>query len=307
MTKVLRSWSAMALLSTATMVAACSPSTRGADDDDVGDDAPPSVDAGAPDAHDIGFIDAAPDVPDSSTPSEIDGVVYGHSSSTLYKVDPDSFAVTSVADFSWPAESGFDTMTDIAVDKDGHMMGVSFTKIYRVDPMTAACTFVGPLDHEFNGLSFVPAGEGDPGTDERLVGTTLDGSVWKIDPATGATTQVGSYGDSGGTTWTSSGDIVYVEGFGIVATVKGGGLGHDFLASIDPMTFRATPIGALGVGTGYSDIWGLGFWKGKVFGFSGAGQMLLIEPTTGVASLLNGAQSVLWWGAGVTTSAPIIP
>jgi hypothetical protein len=303
MTKVLRSWSAVALLSTATVVAACSPSSRGADDDVGGDDAPPAPDAGAPDARDTGFIDASPNVPDSSTPSELDGVVYGHSSSTLYKVDPDSFAVTSVADFIWPADSGFDTMTDIAVDKNGNMMGVSFTKIYRVDPATAACTYVGSLDHEFNGLSFVPAGEGDPTADERLVGTTLDGSVWKIDPATGATTQVGEYGGN----WTSSGDIVYVEGFGIVATVKGPGLGHDFLAFVDPMTFHATPIGSLSAGTGFSDLWGLGFWKGKVFGFSGAGQMVLIDPGTGEASLLSTGQSVLWWGAGVTTSAPIIP
>jgi hypothetical protein len=282
-------------------LAACSPATRDGGDDLGDDDTPQLLDGGVADAVDMGFIDATPPVPDSSTPTQLDGVVYGHSSDILYRIDPTTFAVTEVAPFGWPA-SGFDTMTDIAVDKDGVMMGVSFTKVYRVDPMTAACTFVGNLDRQFNGLSYVPAPAAAPDAPERLVGTTLDGTVWAIDPTTGATSLAGSYG--GG--WTSSGDIVYVEGFGIVATVKANAAGADYLATIDPTTFAATPIGMAGGGTGFSDIWGLGFWKGKVFGFSGASQMLLIDPATGVASLLATGQSVTWWGAGVTTSAPII-
>jgi hypothetical protein len=286
---------------TGAALVACTPDTRD-DGDDVGDDAPPlGPDAAPPDARDDGFIDAAPPVPDSSVPTPLEGAVYGHSSSTLYRVDPTTFAVTPVADFGWPAGE-FDTMTDIAVDKDGVMMGVSFTKVYRVDPTTAACTFVADLDRQFNGLSYVPA----PSlldASERLVGTTLDGSVWAIDPTTGATSLAGSYGG----VWTSSGDIVYVEGFGIVATVKASGVGTDYLATIDPTTFAATPIGEATGGTGFSDIWGLGFWEGKVFGFSGASQMLLIDPTSGVATLLATGQTVTWWGAGVTTAAPIIP
>ena len=296
------SWAVVAVLFATASLVACTPETRNAGDDSGDDDTPQSLDAALADAHDIGFIDAAPLVPDSSVPTELDGVVYGHSSSTLYKIDPTSFAVTVVADFTWP-DAAFDTMTDIAIDKDGVMMGVSFTKVYRVDPMTAACSFVGTLDRQFNGLSYVPAPAAAPDGPERLVGTTLDGTVWAIDPATGATSLAGSYG--GG--WTSSGDIVYVEGFGIVATVKANAVGADYLASIDPSTFTATPIGMAAGGTGFSDIWGLGFWKGKVFGFSGAAQMLLIDPTTGAASLLATGQSVTWWGAGVTTSAPVIP
>jgi hypothetical protein len=291
----------VACVSSLVAFAACSPDTRDGGDDVGDDDAPQLLDGGLADAHDVGFIDAAPLVPDSSTPTEADGVVYGHSSDRLYKIDPTSFAVTEVAAFGWPG-GAIDTMTDIAVDRGGVMMGVSFTKVYRVDPTTAACTFVGNLDRQFNGLSYVPAPSAAPDGAERLVGTTLDGTVWAIDPATGATSLAGSYG--GG--WTSSGDIVYVEGFGIVATVKANASGADYLATIDPTTFAATPIGAATGGTGFSDIWGLGFWKGKVFGFSGASQMLLIDPTTGVASLLATGQNVTWWGAGVTTSAPII-
>ena len=43
-----------------------------------------------------------------------------------------------------------------------------------------------------------------------LVGTALDGSVWSIDPTTGASAQIGAFG--GG--WISSGDLVSVKGFG---------------------------------------------------------------------------------------------
>ncbi len=285
------------------LLAACQPAER---DSDYGvDGAPPPalIDAasGPADAQDNGFIDAAGNVPDSSVvPPDPDGVVYGHSSSMLYKIDPETFAVTEVAPFHWAGGIGFDQMTDIAIDKHGQMIGVSFGKVYRVDPVTAECTMLAPLDHEFNGLSFVPAAAGDPIDDERLVGTTLDGSVWRIDPMTGASTMLGNYGGD----LTSSGDIVFVDGFGAVATVKHANFGPDFLVSVDPTTFAATLIGG---GTGFSDIWGLGFWKGKVFGFSGQSQFLLIDATTGAASLLAQGSNVTWWGAGVTTAAPVIP
>ena len=274
---------------------ACSPEQRG-DDDSGGDDDDPAKapDASIPDAAPDLFIDATP-FPDGGGEPAGEAVVYAHTSNVLYRVDPDTLAVTQIAPFGWPM-GHFDQMTDIAVDKDGKITGVSFNTVYSVDATTAACTYLAPLTNSFNGLSYVP-GAG-PEVPEMLVGTTLDGSVWSVDPVTGATVQVGNYGFG----WTSSGDIVSVEGFGTVATVKASGVGPDLLARIDPVTFNATPIGT---GTGVGDIWGLGFWKGKIFGFSGHGQFVLIDATTGVAEVLPGT-SPIWWGAGVTTSAPII-
>lgn len=222
-------------------------------------------------------------------------VVYAHSASTLYKIDPDTLAVTKIASFGWP--SGTDEMTDIAVDKNGAIIGVSETSVYRVDPATAACTVLSrSLQGAFNGLSFVPADVVGASGDDILVGTRGDdGIVDRIDPMTGAVTQIGNMGS----TFSSSGDLVAVAGFGTVQTTLG--TSSDVLAKLAPVTFKATAAGA----TGFSDIWGLAFWKGKVFGFTAGGQFLTIDPATGVATLVQSGGPE-WWGAGVTTIAPVI-
>jgi len=278
--------SASVLVLLATALACSSEPRDGSDGDGDGDsDGLPAADAGP--------------TPDGGGGPVGDPVVYAHTRSELYRATPDTFHGTFIGAFVWPMGAP-DGMTDIAIDADGIMVGVSSDSVYGVDTATAVATFKAPLSREFNGLSFLPAGAVDPGQ-EVLVGTTLDGSVWRIDPDTGASTQLGEYG--GG--WRSSGDIVSVDGFGTVATVNTGGLlENDTLAFVNPMTGAATPIGT--GNTGYDRIWGVGFWKGKVFGFTEDQEFLLIDVVTGVATTQE-LGNQLWWGAGVTTSAPIIP
>lgn len=99
----------------------------------------------------------------------------------------------------------------------------------------------------------------------------------------------------------SSGDIVAVTGFGIVATVTGSG--GDVLVRLAPGTFAATPIGTT---TGFTGLWGVGYWRDRVFGFSSGGSFVGIDTTTGQGTLI-GNNGIAWWGAAVTTAAPIIP
>jgi len=222
--------------------------------------------------------------------------VYAHTASTLFRVDPDTLAITQVGNFVWP--SGTDTMTDIAIDKTGQMIGVSFTSVYRVDPTNAHTTLLSPsLAGEFNGLSFVPADQLGQTGDDVLVGTrNSDGKVFRVDQMTGAITQVGDMGAA----YASSGDLVAVAGFGIVQTVTG--TGNDRLARLAPQTFAATPIGT---DTGFGMIWGVAYWKNKIYGFTSGGAFILIDPTTGAATLVsNTGQN--WYGAAVTTLAPVI-
>ncbi|HUH02652.1 MAG TPA: hypothetical protein VML75_11720 [Kofleriaceae bacterium] len=273
------------LLSTLLMLTvACGPSSNlGGDGGGTGVDADPSS------------PDADPNRPDSAPPAAL-AAVYAHSSSALYKVDPDDLSVTLVGSFMWP--SGSDVMTDIAIDKDGLTIGISYDTVYRVDKNTAACTFLASLQagRMFNGLSFVPGAGPDPNGPERLVGANTAGEVYEINPMTGASTLVGNYGGGYG----SSGDIVSVRGFGTVATVTTG-IGTDQLARLDPVTFAATPIG----NTGFDDIWGVGFWENKIFGFTDNQRFVLIDAVTGVGTEVE-IGTVRWWGAAVTTSAPVV-
>jgi hypothetical protein len=245
----------------------------------------------AADATGSGGADAGPDAIDvDAGPAPFMGAIYAHSYQNLYRVDPDTLAVTLVGPFGWP--QGEDLMTDIAVDADGNITGISFGAVFAVDRDTAQCTYLSALGGSFNGLSFLPRQSGG----EILIGTTETGEVWEIDRATGSSTMIGDYGGVVG----SSGDIVSVTGFGTVATVKFGGQ-IDYLARIDETTGAATLIGQ----TGYADIWGIGFWRNRVYGFVATNQFVLIDVTTGVATYVStGPEN--WAGAGVTTSAPVV-
>ena len=225
------------------------------------------------------------------------GHIYAHSYQKLYSVDPDTLDVTLIGTFDWPAGPGAELMTDIAVDQDNQIIGVTFGDLWAIDRDTAHVTHLGSLGGQsFNGLTYLPKGVYEPDR-ETLVGTGLSGTVWEIDPTSGASHQIGAYGGS----IVSSGDIVSVENFGTVATVKDGSEMDD-LARIDPITGQATIIGP----TGYADIWGIGYWKNKVFGFVATNQFVLIDVDTGAATYVStGPEN--WAGAGVTTKAPTVP
>jgi hypothetical protein len=267
-----------------TAAAACGPNANGGDDDD--DD---TGDGGAPDASDP--------TGDGGTGENVD--VYAHTAGALYRVDPETYEIELVGNFQWP--SGSDSMTDIAIDKNGRMVGISYSRVYEVNPASAGCTLLsGTLQGMFNGLSFVPSifALGVDGDDVLVGARNTDGKVFRIDPATGVATELGDMGGS----YTSSGDIVAVNGFGMVATVPTGTVGPDQLVRLEAITFAATPIGTH---TGFDDLWGVGFWKGKIFGFSEGGELSIIDSSTGSGvSVDTGGEA--WWGAAVTTAAPVV-
>jgi hypothetical protein len=273
--------------------AACGPDVPGLAVDARDDvDAPgvPDGGQGTPDAFVI------PDAADAGVP--FFGKVYANSYQNLYAVDPDTLAVTLIGAFGWPSGPEGDMMTDIAVDHLGNIVGISWGALYAVDKDTAECTYLTTVTGDtFNALSFVPADAIEPGSDEILVASGWNGTLYQLDVATGEAVLLGDYGGI----VESSGDIVSVDGFGTVATVKNGST-NDYLARIDMTTGEATMIGT----TGIPDIWGIGFWKGQVFGFVATNEFVLIDVDTGESTLIwDGPEN--WAGAGVTTAAPIIP
>lgn len=260
-------------------VAACSP-TRG----DVGTGDNPDGNTGA-------------DAPDPPTPdAAVQVFVYAHTSSTLYKVDPDTLAITIVGNFNFP--TGSESITDIAIDKAGLMVGISFNAVYRIDTTNATGMRLSTgLPGLFNGLSFVPAAQiGQTGDDILVATRNTDGQVFQINPTTGAATMIGNMGG-----YVSSGDLVSVATLGTFQTVDNGS-GPDKLVRLAPSSFTATTVGT---DIGFAEIWGIAFWKDKVFGFTNGGQFITIDPTTGVGTLVQG-NGPQWWGAAVTTVAPVI-
>ena len=284
--------------------AACGPSVGG-DDDDVSPGPDARVDAAGPDGPDANF--------------ELPSRVYAHSGTMLYRIDTATRVSTPVGSFTnLPMNQG---MQDIAVDRNERMIGVTRTTIHEIDESNATtmqlATYTGA---NISSLSFVPANPAQPDGPEMLIAATETGEVLRIDindvTRTATTMVIGNYGQQGTSDIGSSGDIVYVKDFGAVATVNVIPASNppavimDSLARLDPTNgWRATVIGT---NVGFDKVFGLAFWGGKLFGFAdngfeaATGSFIEINPTTGASSLIE-TGSIRWFGAGVTTIAPLIP
>lgn len=240
---------------------------------------------------DSGMMDAELPVPAGAT-------VFAHTEKALYRMNPDTLAVTLVGNFGG-AFTAADSMTDLAVDSTGLMIGISFTQIYRIDQNTAAATLIGTatLQQSFNGLSFVPSelALGQKGPDVLVASRNSDGRIFQIDLTSGAVSQLGDMGP-----YMTSGDIVGVHGFGMVATVIGAAPGGDVLVRLAPGSFAATPIGT---GTGLTGLWGVGYWKQKLYGFTSTGAFVELDMANGTSRPIR-TTAEAWWGAAVTTAAP---
>jgi len=246
--------------------------------------------------------DSELDASDSIDPPKTEAAVYGHSAKTLYRLDPITLDLTTIGDFV-----GADgDMTDIALDKDAVMYGVTFTGLFRIDykPGPPKCTKLAGLSTLFNGLTVVPKGMIDADK-EVIVGIANDGGWWRVDPSAGTAkvTQLGSYG--GG--WNSSGDSVGIIGDAVYSTVTNDvfGLAPDHVVTVNPKT--GAILKDLG-STGVPGFYGVGYWGGVMYGFAKSGSLYKIDLKTAKATEipLKTKPAGGWWGAGVTTNAPTI-
>lgn len=279
-------------------------------------------DAGSTTKRDSASSDISPEqdppLPDGGTPP---GFVYAHTAKNLYLFEPISEKLTLVGPFA--CLEGADRMLDIALDRDGVMYGTSDNGFLSINATSGACTYVKKdafADYP-NSLSFVPLGTVDA-TKETLVGyqfdpnTTNQATVYsKIDLVTGEMTKIGDLNaPNAAIKYKSSGDLIALirNGNKAFLTVKrvdtDAGAGTDSLAEVDPTTGQLIRI----VGDiQKSNLYGFGFWAGTGYGFSGQGEILKIDMTTGAATKIMDLKEdggvVAWFGAGVKTLAPTAP
>lgn len=235
--------------------------------------------------------------------------LYAHDGQNLFRVNTTLLEAVLVGPFA----TGGPNITDIAIDKNGAMIGVSAAKLWSIDVATGAASEIADFDgasDALTSLSWVPLADGDPDSAERLVAAGSSGNVYEVHPGTGATTLLGNYGSTGAGQMRSGGDIVAVHGLGTLATVTIGDTpgDSDYLATIDTTTWLATPIGI--ASTGYDKVFGLGYWKGIVYGFvdngsvAQTGTVITIDPVTGAGAFAQ-SSALRWTGAGVATGAPL--
>jgi hypothetical protein len=266
------------------------PSQGDSDGDGTGDPCDPDDDNdGVPDISDEAPLDS--DWPGLA----IGGAIYAHTSSSLYKFDPALAAVETVGVFSFP--NGGQSMTDIAIDYEGRIYGVSFSNLYRCSAVTAECIHLGSLPSSFNGMTVVPVGTLEPGK-ESMIGIGNSGSWNKITVVgnQATITQLGTYGAG----YTSAGDAYSIEGIGTFAAVNKVGSSSTYLVTVDAAVGTVTE--EIGPMTGYSNIYGLASDGETAFAFDSSGAILGLDLQSGNTTVaLPPGQGQSWWGAGVTT------
>ena len=260
---------------------ACGPSTKQIDPD--------------PDGSTLPLADSGP-LPENTA-------IFAHSDVELFRIDPETLEQTSVGEFTFEGED--DRITDIAINKDNLMIAISLESVYAVNFRTAETTLLSTFAQDQGGLtslSYVLQDRNDPDT-EKLVAADFDGNVWEIAAASGARVFLGNYNGAQGENGPlgSSGDIVSIKSFGTVATVIVEGDDTDHLAWIDPVTWEAELIGD----TNRDKIFGIGFWRNKIYGFTDNMEFVTLSQSDGSASDER-TGDIRWWGAGVTTLAPVI-
>lgn len=233
-----------------------------------------------------------------SNPNIDNTVVYAHDDNELYAVDPRTNRLRRIAAFVWPS-GPHTSMTDLAVDAMGEVVACSRDALYRVDVTNARLTKITNFAESqvFYGLTYLPAGVLDADR-EVLVGATSNGTYYRIDPSNGRLTRLGQFQNS----WTLSGDIVSIAGERTYATVRRSGSTNDSLAELNTRTGSLRIIGD----TGFASIYGLGYWRQTLYGFTRAGEFITINSSTGRGTRQS-MPTMEFSGAGVTTTAPIAP
>ena len=196
------------------------------------------------------------------------------SNSTLSTLNFDTGQVTNIG------PTGYQ-LTDIAFLGD-ELYGVSFTDLIKINLETGVGTLVGNI-----GSSGVNALEGD--ADILYAGTTA-GEFLTINPITGYGTPIGYFGSGA----SSSGDFVFDGNMELIfASLIVPGSLTDELALIHPENGLTSFVGE----TGFSQVYGLAFFRNQLLGLTSNGELIIIDTSTGVGTLVNNTQAFSAGGA----------
>lgn len=256
-------------------------------------------------------------------PPEKVATVYANTDDTLYEMDPDTKEVKVIGTFTGLATG--ENMTDVAVDADGRIFGVSDAtgggKVWELTLPSSGTGTVSckskrslPSTTRFYALAFAP--KGVLGVGEELVGGDSQGDLYLIRTDGSAPLKLGGFGDvktsdpgSGvtGDTWQLSGDVAFFSNAGApvgLATLrpcKGTSCKTDndvvveidmvALATKNPSAYlRKRFIGTSG--TGYGRLFGIGAWDANVFAFqrqsaTNGAQLISISLASGTGTILK--------------------
>ena len=232
--------------------------------------------------------DSGADAGTRSDPTPATASMYVHSGDTLYVVNDQDFALIEVGPFNADG-----SMMDMAVPPDGDIYTVSYDAVYQVDKETGTATHRADVSSGNMGMTFLPNG--------TLLAADNAGGVRIIDPANGAVTEIGSFGNG----YALAGDLVAVANGTMYGVADKGPSGdeatNNVLVTVDTSTGEASPIGPIGFAT----VYGIAVANDKVYAFTQPGEIIEIDPQSGVGTLVASYPEISFYGAGVNPQAVI--
>ncbi|HBE19057.1 MAG TPA: hypothetical protein DEG17_03690 [Cyanobacteria bacterium UBA11149] len=188
-----------------------------------------------------------------------------------------------------PLSSSGVSFTDIALSSDNNLFGVTFSQLFNIDKITGASSLIGNLGSSINALGF--------SSGNVLYGAGYS-SLYTINTSTGAASLIA---DISG--FNSSGDLVFDP-------VNNRFLGTSGLFNGTPDTLfsislngTANPIGSIG----FSDVYGLFFENGTLFGYTANREQITIDLTTGAGTFnknVTGGSGFIWGAASLPSTGP---
>ena len=207
--------------------------------------------------------------------------VYAHTSSTLYEVDPFLGTIENIS--SVPGLFDFDTTID------GGLYGNTSSSLYSFNEGSNSWQLLGSI----SGMAGTSNGFAIDSTGRAFA--TSGSNVYEVNLNTAEFTLVGDMG----TGINSSGDCVVDKSDGLFMTSNGtNATNGDDLVQINTTTGETTTIGS----TGFGSIYGLTAAWGYMFGFTGSGQLILLDTDTGAGTLLFNFPGNSFYGAA---SSPV--
>jgi sugar lactone lactonase YvrE len=209
---------------------------------------------------------------------------FGHSGSTLYRVDPFKKVATQVG-------ADLPNLQDIDTHPDGTLYGVTFDGLYRLPENARDWQLVGDFGTEVadpNGLAIDSRGD---------VFVTGQDKLYEIDTASGAATLVGTITGDGETSpeYYSSGDCVINKRDTLYMTSK-----HieteDTLLTVQADNAVASELGPMG----FDRVFGLTAAWGNLYGLTFTGDLIEINSVDGAARLVHTFEDISWFGAAST-------
>ena len=195
---------------------------------------------------------------------------YAHTDTDLYLVDPINKTAQNV--------TSIEPFLDMDTDNAGNLYGLTSSALFTFDELSSTWFQVGThnISSTANGFAVL--------NDSAFVTAGTD--LYSIDLATAASVRVGSLGR-----YSSSGDCVVAKGD--VLLMSASGINDDVLIRIDGATAQTTRLGAMG----FDKVYGLTSAWGTLYGLTGDGELIEVDPGTGRGRLIHRFNGLTWYGA----------